>query len=116
MSKEIAEADARKIYEESKARLEEIIADLDVEQRVADEAQRQLESLAMEFASIAWDQIDTRSTHLVAIAKKLERVVAAAGHGTAEDALERVTGITEGLANIVTRVNTLTGRSSDDGQ
>ena len=115
MPKEIAEADVRDIYEESKAKLEAIIDDLDVEQRVADEAQRQLNDLGMEFASAAWDQIDTRSAHLVAISEKLERVVEASGQDTATDALDRVTGTTEGLAIIVTRINTLTGRESDIG-
>ena len=116
MTNDSAEADARAIYEESKAKLQAIIDDLGVEQHVADEAQRQLGDLGMEFASAAWDRIDTRSAHLAAISEKLRRVVEASGQDTAADALDRVTGITAGLANIVTRINTLTGREPSASQ
>lgn len=115
MPNDNVEVDARAIYEESKAKLQEIIDDLDVEQRVADEAERQLRHLGMEFASAAWDQIDNRSANLAAIAKMLKRVIETSGQDTAADMLDRVTGNTAGLANIVTRINTLTKQEADSG-
>ena len=107
MANENTEANARAIYEESKAALEAIISDLSVEQAVADEAQRQLEDLGMEFAAAAWDRIEARTANLQAIASKLKLVIEAAGQDSAADALDHVTGITSGLAGIAKRIDTL---------
>ena len=113
MSNNTTAASARAIYEGSKSELQAIIRDLDVEQRVANEARRQLKALAMEFAASAWDGIEARSAGLATIAQKLEWVVEASGQSTAEDALDRVTGTVAGLAPIIKRINALTGRKAD---
>ena len=103
------EPNARTIYEDSKAKLQAIVNDLNVDQAVADEAQGQLHDLGMEFAAAAWDTIEARTANLTAIADKLKVVIKAAGQNSAAEALDQVTGVTSGLAEIVRRVNTLMG-------
>ena len=109
MANENTAANARKIYEDSKAALEAIMDDLTVEQAVADEAARQLKALAMGFAASAWASFEARTANLAVIVGKLQKVIAATGQNPAADALDQVTGVTASLAEIIKRVTLLLG-------
>lgn len=110
MVNNITEHNARKIYEESKRELQAIVDNLTVSQSVANEAQYQLQNLGMEFASVAWNRFDARTTNLTEISKKLKKVIEASGQKTAAGALDQVTGVTAKLAKLVKHIDTLTGR------
>jgi hypothetical protein len=103
-----SEEDARAAYEDCKRELEAIINDLTAEQAVADAAEAALRDLARDFAIAAWNTIEARTANLVVISDRLALVIRTAGQDPAAEALDRVTGVSAGLAQIVARIRVLT--------